>query len=79
MGPIDFWSPPPIACLHAAAPRLELDNVNNDPTELPLPQENEGLPPECPDDGLVDMGKVSRTKGGVFGLTNDPGPGYIWA
>ena len=52
--------------------------MNKAPTEVPFPDENDVVAPYYPDDCLVEVGKVSQTMGGVFGLTADPGPGYIW-
>ena len=50
-----------------------------------MPSENQLCDqPETPSEDdcqneLVEVGAVSETKGGVFGITHDPGLGYIFA
>jgi len=40
-------------------------------------QHTEALPGD--DDGLVEMGRVSETKGGILGSIQDAGAGRQWA
>ena len=49
-----------------------------------IPEVESPEPVESPitagsDEDLVEVGAVSETKGGIFGITNDAGPGRTWA
>jgi hypothetical protein len=63
-------------CNNVSGQQVPVEEVNMNAIPNELGREGDTEVASETDDGLVEVGAVSETKGGVFGASNDLGAGY---